>query len=108
VSAVVTGLRTTLRSAVSNAFEADGAERIRSGFGLDFDFRAQSSETMDYSRSRLRSALATDTSEVTSYFADGENGEAGMLSSMIATLGGTMSAIEDTVGHIGLNVDVQF
>ena len=108
VSAVVTGLRTNLRSAISNAFEADGAERIRGGFGVDFDFRAESGETMDYSRSRLRSALATRGSEVTSYFADGENGEPGMLSSMITTLSGSLSAIEDTVGHIGLNVDVQF
>jgi hypothetical protein len=108
VSAVVTGLRTNLRTAISTAFEADGSERIRSGFGVDFDFRAASDETMDYSRSRLRSALATDTSEVTAYFADGENGETGMLSSMISTLGGTMAAIEDTVGHIGLNVDVSF
>jgi len=108
VSAVVTGLRTSLRTAIGTSFDADGADRIRSGFGVDYDFRAQSNETMDYSRSRMRTALANRSSEVISYFADGEEGEPGMLSSMISTLSGTMDAIEDTVGHIGLNVDVQF
>jgi len=106
VSAVVTGLRTSLRSAVGDAFDSEGGERLRSGFGVDFDFRDQAFETMDYSRGRLRSALATRPSEVLEFFADDDDGSAGMLSKMISKLSGSMEAIEDTLGHVGLNVDV--
>lgn len=107
VSAVVTGLRTSLRSAIGDAFESNGAELLRSGFGVDFDFRDQSFETMDYSRSRLRSALATRPSEVLSFFSDGDDASSGMVTSMISTLSGSMGAIENTLGHVGLNVDVK-
>ena len=93
-------LRETVTDTFGRFFDSAPGDRLRSGFGIDFDFRDAAADVLALDAARLERAAANDGAALRDFlFADGD-AKPGLIPAVIDAIGAFQGRLDRSLGRV--------